>query len=363
MIIFSKCIRFKAQEVVMNPVLKPLAVKMVFGFLLLFSLLSVSQNASAANIIAGTVYDKLRNALPDIDVELQDEYYRAVPGGRMKTSSIGRYEFSVNNDGRYYVKVYAFRYDLEDETHEVYVSSVSAVPGQQGSSFNLEDFYLQPKKGGLADTELSVIFAQEVPKEAKRLYDSALDDLSKKRTNEGIMGLVKAVDVYPTYYLALQRLTKELFILGKFVESFQYSRKVVAVNPKSATGYYYMGYALHNLGKDYDPAAMTALSESARLAPGSVQVLFLLGKVERGQGKFAEAEKHLVAAKKLSTTKSPQIYAELSQLYANDLKKYAEAADELEQYIKASKLSDADEKVARNKVADLREKAKTQTRN
>jgi len=347
----------------MKPYFRPFAVKMVLATCFVFLFFAFSQNASAANIIAGTVYDKLRNPLPDIDVELLDEYYRAVQGGRTKTASTGRYEFSVNNDGRYYVRVYAFRYDLEDETHEVYISSVSAVPGQQGSSYNLEDFYLQPKKGGLADTELSVIFAQDVPKEAKKLYDTAIDDFAKKRTNDGIMGLVKATEIYPTYYLALQRLTKELFIMGKYVESFQYARKVVSVNPKSATGYYYMGYALHNLGKDYDAAAVAALTESARLAPGSVQVLFLLGKVERGQGKFVEAEKHLLTAKKLSTTKSPQIYAELSQLYANDLKKYAQAADELEEYIKASKLSDADEKVARDKVADLRAKAKTQTAN
>jgi lipopolysaccharide biosynthesis regulator YciM len=154
-----------------------------------------------------------------------------------------------------------------------------------------------------------------------------------------------------------------LFVLHKYVESFQYSRKAAEVNPKSATAYYYMGYSLHNLGKEYDKSSVTALSEAARLAPGSIQVLYVLGKVERSQGKFADAEKHLVAAKKLATAKIPEIYAELSQLYANDLKKYGEAADELEQYIKASKLSDADEKVARDKVADLRAKAKMQTNN
>ena len=91
--------------------------------------------------------------------------------------------------------------------------------------------------------------------------------------------------------------------------------------------------------------------------------MFVLGKVERAQGQFADAEKHLLAAKKLATTKVPEIHAELSQLYANDLKKYGEAADELEQYIKASRLSAADEKVARNKVEDLRAKAKTQPTN
>jgi hypothetical protein len=347
----------------MKPELKPFAIKTVCGVSILLLFLVFSHNAFAANTISGTIFDKARNPLADIDVELLDEYYRVLPNGRQKTTSSGRYEFTGLNAGRYSVRVYAFRYDLQDQTQEIEVAAVSAIPGQPGSSYNVLDFYLQPKKGGLADSELSVIFAQDVPKDAKRLYDTAIDNFSKKKTTDGIMSLVEATKIFPEYYLALQRLTKELFVLHKYVESFQYSRKAAEVNPKSATAYYYMGYSLHNLGKEYDKSSVTALSEAARLAPGSIQVLYVLGKVERSQGKFADAEKHLVAAKKLATAKIPEIYAELSQLYANDLKKYGEAADELEQYIKASKLSDADEKVARDKVADLRAKAKMQTNN
>jgi len=170
---------------------------------------------------------------------------------------------------------------------------------------------------------------------------------------------VEAVKIYPDYYLALQRLTRELFALGKYVESFQYSRRLVTVNPKSANGYYYMGSALRHLGKEYGKAAMTALAEAARLAPGSPQVLLVLGKTEREQGQILAAEQHLLAAKKLSNSSNPEIHAELSQLYANDMKNYKAAADELEEYVKASKLSDADAKATRQKIADLRSKPQT----
>jgi predicted Zn-dependent protease len=120
-----------------------------------------------------------------------------------------------------------------------------------------------------------------------------------------------------------------------------------------------MGSSLRHLGKEYGKAALTALSESARLAPGSPQVLLVLGKTEREQGDLVNAEKHLLAAKKLSNVPNADIHAELSQLYANDLKKYREAANELEEYVKASKMSDADAQLTRKKIADLRAKAQT----
>ncbi len=329
----------------------------VCGLFVTSAILFFAQATNAAHIISGTIFDKSRNALADIEVELLDEYYRAK--GRQRTTSSGRYEFTVNNEGRYHVRVYAFNYDLVDETHEIYVSGVSAIPGEASSSYTNEDFYLQPKRGGLADAELGVIFAQDVPKEARKLYLHAVDTLGKKKTADGIMELAEAIKVYPDYYDALKKITRELFVAGKFVESFQYARRVVEVNPKSAVGYYFMGASLNRLGSEYGKAAVTALDEAAKLAPGSTQVLFLLGKVQRSQGDFAAAEKHLLMAKKLSTTKSPEIHIELSQLYANDLKKYGEAADELESYAKAIKLSDAEEKVIMDKVANLRIKAKT----
>lgn len=326
-----------------------------------FSFICV-QNANGAHIISGTIFDKARNALPDIEVELLDEYYRGV-GSRQRTTSSGRYEFTVNNEGRYYVRVYAFNYDLVDETHEVQVSGVSAVPGQPGSSYNNEDFFLQPKRGGLAETELGVVFAQEVPKEAKKLFANAVDLLGKKKTADGILGIAEALKLYPDYYEALKRMTRELFASGKFVESFQYAKRIVDVNPKSALGYYYMGASLNRLGAEYGKASVMSLNEAFRLAPGSMQVLYLLGKVERSQGSFADAEKHLLLAKKLATTKSPEIHIELSQLYANDLKRFNEAADELEAYVNAIKLSDADEKAIKQKVADLRLKGKSVSAN
>ncbi|MDI1241269.1 MAG: carboxypeptidase-like regulatory domain-containing protein [bacterium] len=326
-----------------------------------FALLLSAAHVSAANTIGGFVFDRARTPLSDIDVELLDEYYRLKQ--RLKTESSGRYEFSGLNDGNYTVRVFAFRYDLEDQSQYVEIKSISSIAGQAGSSYNPVDFYLQPKKGGLRDAELSVIFAQNVPKAAEQSYKKAIDDFSKKKTDEGFIGLQQALTIFPTYYTALQRYGQELYIRKQYGAATQVFMTAAEVNPRSAMPFYYAGHALSKMGDKYNRNAKLALAQALSLAPASTPVLLLLGTIERRLGMLLEAESHLLSAKKLSPARVPEIQKELAQLYANDLKKYKEAADELEQYVKASKLSDEDSTKTKQLIADLRQKAKTQTAN
>ena len=340
---------------------KPQVFRLVLGIAFLFIGFSLPQYVLAANTVGGFIFDRARVPLADIDVELLDEYYRLKE--RKKTESSGRYEFSGLNDGNYTVRVYAFQYDLEDQSQYVEIKSVSSIAGQAGSSYNPVDFYLQPKKGGLRDSELSVIFAQDVPKAAERAYKKAVEDLSKKQNDLGFIGLQQSLTLFPTYYKALQRYGQELFIRKQYGSATQVFMTAAEVNPKSAVPFYYAGYSLSKMSDKYSKNAKIALDQALTLAPSSTPVLLLLGTVERRLGKLAEAEKHLLQAKKLSPNKVPEIQKELAQLYANDLKKYKEAADELEQYVKASKLSDEDSNKTKQLIVDLRQKARTQAAN
>ena len=89
-------------------------------------------------------------------------------------------------------------------------------------------------------------------------------------------------------------------------------------------------------------------------------MLFVLGRVERIEAKYGDAEKHLLQAKKLAKQPIPEIHKELALLYADNLKKYGFAADELEAYLKASKLEGTAAADTRKVIAGLREKAKSQ---
>ncbi len=331
-------------------------VVFVFSFVLFLS----SGASYGASTITGFVFDKQRNILPDVDIELMDELYRVlmVPNGRAKTDSAGRYTFSGLNNGTYYIRVLPFKYDLEDEERSIMVDAQNA-RGGEGSAYFYADFYLNPKKGGLADAELSVVFAQDVPEAAKKLYKTAVEDLQKNRRPQGMAGLNEAIKAFPDYYLALQRMGKELFLQGQFKDAIPYLFKAADMNPKSPTSFYYLGYSLHSLGKQYNKSALTSLSQAANLAPASVQVLYILGKVEREEGKVADAETHLSKAKKLSQKPVPAIYWELAQTLA-DQKKYKQAADELASFKKVGKFKPDEAKQIDDAIAQLLEKAKNQ---
>jgi tetratricopeptide (TPR) repeat protein len=302
--------------------------RVVFAIFFLSGLIFLSQNVSASTIM-GTVYDKQRNVLGDVDVELLDNLYRQFK--RTRTDSSGRYQFDGLSDDAWTIRVLPFRYDLEDQSQLVELKTMSMTGVGNGNGFTIQDFYLLPKKGSLADSELGVVFAQEVPQEAKKLYAKAIKDFSDKRTSEAVTGLNKALEIFPDYYDALHRLGKELFIMKKYEDSARFFYHAVEINPKSATSAYYLGYSFFHLGKDYHKASLAALNQAHTLAPASQQVLFVLGKVERATGNFENAAKYLLQAKKLSKTPVPDIHLELASLYADNLKKYNEAADELEQ--------------------------------
>lgn len=343
---------------------KPFALKMVFSVSFLFLSLFLASNILASNI-QGIVYDKQRNTLPDIDVELLNDYYQSIK--RTRTDGSGRYQFDGLNDGRFTVKVLAFRYDLEDQEIplEIFTQGIQSSPNgsqvTQGNGTFVQDFYLLPKKGGLRDSELGVVFVQEVPKAAETAFKLAVEDFSKKRDEAGFNNLKLALQNFPTYYNALHRFGLELFLRKQYLESAQAFMESVKVNPKSATSFYYLGFSFFNLGEKYYKAANTSLNQALILAPASPQVLLLLGKVERATDKFVESEKHLLQAKKVSNAKIPEIHWELALLYGNNLKKYKEAADELEIYLKAANLEKADEATTKKLIADFREKAKTQS--
>lgn len=328
-------------------------VQIIFGLFLISVVLILSQNISAQSTISGTIYDKQRNPVFDVEIELQNDLYQTI--SRSKTDGGGRYNFGGLKNGRYFIRVLAFRYDLEDQIQEQEINTQN-IRGGEGTGFFILDFYLQPRKGGLAETELAVIFSQEVSPEAKKHYDKGIELLNNKKTKEGIVELNEAIKIFPNYFLALHRIGKELFILRNFKDAIPFFFKAAEINTRSANSFYYLGYSLHSLGKEYNKSAIAALNQAVLLAPASIQVLYILGKIEREEGKFLEAEKHLLQAKKNSKDPIPEIHKELAQLYANDLKKYKDAADELELYLKASKLSNEEEKKTKKIISDLRAK-------
>ncbi|QQS43021.1 MAG: carboxypeptidase regulatory-like domain-containing protein [Acidobacteriota bacterium] len=323
--------------------------------ILLFAICSsfaAQASAGVAGTIGGFIYDEQRNPVVEVDVELLNENYAT--RGRVKTNGIGRYEFSNVADGTYYIRVMPFRYNLEDSTERVIVDSLSILGG--GFTYISQDFYLRRKQGGLGETTTGVIFAQEIPKSAEEKYNSALEALDSGETSEATKLLVAARNEFPNYFAANHKLGMVLLTTKRYEEAARVFMLAAGINPKSSVTFYYMGFALSQMGKEYNPAALKALEKARVLAPSAYLVPLLEGKLLRQEGDFVQAEKSLISAKKLANNVSvPEIHMELSQLYGNDLKQYGKAADELELYLKAS--DQKDEKI-KKVISDLRAKAK-----
>jgi hypothetical protein len=320
------------------------------------TVLFLSHSVFALSSIEGSVYDDRGNALPDVHVELLNEYGSSIK--RARTDGAGRYRFDNLRDGRYSIRVRPFQLDYHEQQRPVMVATQN-IRGGEGSGTFQADFVLVPRKVAFADKELGVIFAQEIPKEARKEYEDAVDLLRERKVEQGFAGLQRAIAIFPDYFDALHAAGMEFYTAKMYKEAIPYFLRAVEINAKSVTAHYYIGFSLHYLGKEYNKAALGEFRKAQVLAPGSAQVLYGLGVVERAMGNFAEAEKTLLSAKKMAKSSIPEIHKELAQLYGNDLKKYDAAADELELYVKSSDLNRDERNATKKIIASLRAKAKS----
>ncbi|MFM9904047.1 MAG: carboxypeptidase regulatory-like domain-containing protein [Pyrinomonadaceae bacterium] len=322
----------------------------IFPSLILFCVFVIPVYAST---ITGTIYDNRRNPLPEVNVELLNDYYQVI--NRSVTEASGRYEFGGLADGRYSVKVLPFRYDLLEQTQQIEIYTNKVRGTGSGNTTEIKDFFLSPRRGSLDEAEAGVIFAQEIPKDAKKAYETAVDLFTKNRRPEALAEIKRAINIFPNYFLALNRLGREFVVEGKYGDAFPILMKASDTNPKSPTALYYLGYTLYKLS--YNKAALVALKQAYILSPTSVPLLWTLGSVERLEGQLPDAEKHLVQAKKLTRVEIPDLRFELALLF-RDLGKFGLAADELEAFLKGRPDAKDGDKI-KKLIKTYREKTKS----
>ncbi len=305
----------------------------VFRLSIVVSIVAATAGAISAqsrNTITGFVFTPDRRPVPQIYVEVMNEVYQVLQ--RTRTDGSGRYFFGNLSSGRFVIKVLPFGTSFEEQSQEVEIVNIPR-PGGSTSDQAYKDFYLRARKTGPDVKEISgTVYAQEVPENARKLYEKAVSDLDNNRVDAGMQSLVEAVTVFPEYYLALERLGREYIAR----QNYEYARavytKIVSVNEKSYSGWYGLGFSSYALKQ---PAvAIEAAKKATVLDQGSTAAFLLLGISYRQARNFAEAEKALLNAKTLAKGTSADVHWNLALLYGNNLNKYKEAADELELYLK-----------------------------
>lgn len=305
-----------------------------------------------ASTISGTIYDSKRNGLPYVAVELQNDRYVMIQ--HATTDGVGRYTFDGLADGTYYVKVMPFRYDMDEQTQEVIISTISAVTGSGGNAYMIQDFYLTPRKGTIAAAQAEVVVAQEVPKAAKEKYDEAAKLLKKGKTDEAIPLLEGAIKDFPAYFYANDALGQIYFHKNDFEHAAPRLLTASQTYDKSPMTLYMLGVSLGHL--NYLPASLIALNSAANLAPESSMVHLALGKTYLSTKDYKSAETSLLNAKKFAKTPSAEVYQLLARVY-KATKQYSKAAASLESMLKNGNYSDDAKAALKKEIQEYKAKA------
>lgn len=310
------------------------------------------------NTISGHIFGIERTQLYDVNVELLNDYLATVK--RTRTDGSGRYFFSGMGPGRYTVRVMPYETDYEEEEESVEIVNFTR-ENQNGerslSGFQNEmlDFHLKLRRGASGIT--GAVFVQsDIPPAAKKLYEKAVEDLNGKDDKEGLAELKAAIELFPKYFAALERLGSEYVRLKHFEAAQILLQLAVNENPRSFRAMYGLAYALNSLNKTDE--ADIAIIKAITIYSGSPEAMLLMGVIDRSKKRYSEAEKHLLQAKELAKTPVPDIHWNLALLYGNNMKKYREAARELRLYLKVSK-NVADEERIKKLIVTYEEKAKT----
>ena len=154
---------------------------------------------------------------------------------------------------------------------------------------------------------------------------------------------------------ALDRFGSEYVLRKQYREAAKYMIRAIDVNRRSYTSFYALGVASYNL-KNL-PAAIEALNAATVINPQSINAQLFYGMVLRIDGSYQKAEKALLQAKNLAKNAPvAEIHWQLGLLYEKT-SRYQEAADELEQYLKAEPKAANAEQI-KKLIAQLRLKAK-----
>jgi tetratricopeptide (TPR) repeat protein len=319
---------------------------------------AVSTGQGGRSVITGTVFVAAHRPIADVWVELLDDFNSTI--SRVKTDGSGRFTFTSLQSGNYRLRVLPYGTDYKEQIQEVTLTSVSAVSGRPGMDRQILDIYLKPNERSAGPFAVGprTVFVQEVPPEAQKLYEEGVRLLREKKEDEAFVSLKKSLEIFPEYYLALDRLGSEYAIRGHKDRSYWEAARILlekaaAVNPRGINSIFGLGWTQYQLGLNSQAAvSMERVTSLNGKAPDG---FLWLGKAQLRLSAIDKAETAFKRANELTKGKVPEIHKLLAKVYSEQ-KRYAEAADELELYLKTEADSTDDAKI-QDLIKKMRAKA------
>ena len=278
--------------------------------------------AQQANSISGYVSDDRRNPIPDLHVELLNDVDSVVQ--RTKTDSSGLFVFRRLSNGIFQVRVQTYGTS--------YIGQTKRVQLERTRAFEQVDFVLVTKRIASTTTTAGAVFVQEVPEQARKEYERGAALLQKtEQQKEGLETLKKAIEIFPLYFDALELLGREYVKQQQYEPAIQVLTKAIEVNRRAYPSLYALSVAQYNLKQLSQ--AVESMRRAIVLDQRSINANLWLGMLLRQTGKLDEAETYLKQADQLAESKLPETHWQLALLF-NQLKRYNEAANELELFLK-----------------------------
>src|SRR4030095_15669940 len=160
------------------------------------------------NTIEGRVTSSSGRPLSDLRVMLKNGNYSEISS--TLTDASGRFRFPNLASDNYYVLVEPGETDYERVQQRIAVMPFQA---KHGEVFRL-DIQMVPRKSSAAifgpiNASNSVVFHQDVPETAKKEYEQGIKSLEKGSFDSAVQSLKRAIEIFPDYYDALERLGNE----------------------------------------------------------------------------------------------------------------------------------------------------------
>lgn len=292
--------------------------------IILLTLGFVPATQTNSNSISGHVSNDQHLPVADLRVELLNEVDSVIR--TVKTDGSGLFVFRKLSDGTFQVRVQTSNTNYVSQTKRVEL----ARPHGFGAAFEELDFVLVTKNG--STVKPGVVFVQEVPEPARKQFQKASELLEKSnKRQEAFVALKSAIDLFPQYFDALELLGTEQVKDREYETAIPSLTKALEINARAFASSFALGVAQYNL-KQVQPA-IESFKRAVMLNERSVNANLWLGIALRQTSRPEEAEAYLKRADVLADSKLPDAHWQLALLF-NQLKRYKEAADELELFLK-----------------------------
>jgi len=295
-------------------------------FISLLAVLMLPLQSVSNNTISGHVSNDQHVPVKELRVELLNEVDTVI--STVKTDGSGLFVFRKLSDGTFQVRVQTSGTNYVSQTKRVDL----ARPTGFGAATEEVDFVLAVARGNNNTAKPGVVFVQEVPEAARKQYQKATELLDKSnRRNEALAALKSAVEIFPQYFDALEMLGTEEVKDQQYDAAVPVLTKALEVNARAYASCFALGVAQYHL-KQLQPA-IESFRRALLLNEKSINANLWLGIALRQTTRPDEAEAYLRRADTLAESKLPDAHWQLALLF-NQLKRYKEAADELEIFLK-----------------------------